>query len=119
MALKESMEVSDTVDDKPVDKATYWLSVLKEWKHSGLKQQVFCEKRAISYTQFGYWRARLNRTKKSSKATLIPVQFSEESKLSRGNLEVRLSKGVTLSIPGHYPEATLNYVLRLLEGKPC
>ena len=119
MALKESVELSKTASDKLADKATYWSSVLKDWKASGLKQKIFCEKRAISYSQLGHWRTRLNRMQPSSQAQFIPVQLSKENPCSSGNLEVKLPTGVSLSIPSHYPEAMLSQVLTLLEVKAC
>ena len=101
------------------DKKAYWLSIIAEWQNSGLTQKAFCETKAFAYTQFSYWRTRLNQTKQKTAGTLIPVHVSKKVPTTNLALELRSSKGMELSIPAHYPKETLSTVLQLLENCLC
>ncbi|WP_299197178.1 hypothetical protein [uncultured Amphritea sp.] len=84
-------------------KRTFWQKHIDGWQQSGLSQPEYCKQHDLKLANFGYWRTRLSKPKRSNK--FIPVDLGP-------NVQARVSlpNGVRLEVPIH----TLADVLLLL-----
>jgi hypothetical protein len=84
-----------------------WVSIIKQWKTSGLSQVAYCEANNINYNQFVYQNARLSaRTKSSSKLLPIKITHPEQVVTAQNNFILHYPSGLKLHIPVNaHPEA--------------
>lgn len=121
---------------KRAERARMWAKYIAGWESSGLTQQRYCERKAISYDTFKKWRLRLRRhgASDASEVHLVPVQVgsaaavqseptpkarrSPEVITARG-VEIRLASGRGLVLAGDFDEVALGRLVRMLEVLPC
>ncbi len=77
-------------------KHDFWRRHIEGWRQSKLSQKAYCQQQDVSFSSFGYWRARLNR-KTEARGKFIPVNLAGVS----ASVNVFLPLGVRLEIPVH------------------
>jgi hypothetical protein len=84
-----------------------WISIIKQWKTSGLSQAAYCEANNINYNQFVYQNARISaRTKCSSKLLPVKITHPEQVVTAQNNFILHYPSGLKLHIPVNaHPEA--------------
>lgn len=114
--------------DLSQDKATYWQSVLENWKSSCLSINKFCQTYNLKVNQFRYWQQRLTDTSKQQKMnptdsdltfTPVNVELVTASNPAAPSvpLELITPKGYCLKIFSDFDEKSLTQVLRILGAK--
>jgi hypothetical protein len=104
-----------------------WISILADWKKSGLGPREFCRRRRLRESAFWFWkreipdrdrrrRERKNKGPGQPALRILPVRLVQEP-ASRVPLEI-LSGGRTLRISGDFDPTVLRKVLSVLEGRP-
>src|SRR3990167_3956773 len=84
-----------------------WVSIIKQWKASGLSQVAYCKENNINYNQFVYQNARLSsRAKASSKLLPVKITHSDQVVTAQNNFILQYPSGLKLHIPVNaHPEA--------------
>lgn len=82
-------------------KQKYWKGLVEEWEFGDETQNVFCERKGISYASFTKWR---HRFKKSSEHGDGDVQNFIEAKMNddsdmQCDFRLTLSSGISLTVP--------------------
>jgi hypothetical protein len=72
----------------------FWQNHFGSWRCSGQSQRTYCQQHALKFANFGSWRSRLGKAKRSHQ--LIPVELGS-------NVQARLSlpNGIRLEVPFH------------------
>lgn len=79
------------------EKRNYMLSLVEQWRSSGVTQKTFCTDKGINITTFRYWVAR------SKEAGMQPggfVELSRDVQDNHGQIEIIYPTGVRLKV-GH------------------
>lgn len=95
-----------------------WVSIIKQWKASGISQVAYCEANNINYNQFVYQNARLSaRAKASSKLLPVKITHPEQAAITPNNFILHYPNGLKLHIPVNaHPEA-IKTLINCLERK--
>jgi len=112
-------DLTDQTNSTADEKFAFWTSTMDAFEEAQASQKKFCESRNLSFHQFGYWRARLNRAKKKSAPAMIPVQISQGPITNMCSIHVKLPNGIELMLPEVFNEQTLSRLLRLLGVTSC
>ena len=75
-------------------KRTFWQHHIERWQQSGLSQKEYCKQHELTFSSFGYWRARLNRSKRAKKLIPVDIKTTDHARLS-------LPNGIRLEVPVH------------------
>ncbi len=78
-----------------------WLTIIKEFRASGLASHAYCEQMGLPFTTFTKWQARLNTTS-TDVARFVALNcesepIGEEDKLG-WDLDLSLGDGITLRL---------------------
>ena len=57
-------------------KQDFWQQHITYWRQSRLSQKEYCKQNDISFSSFGYWRTRLNRSSKTGSKLIGSVAKS-------------------------------------------
>lgn len=87
-----------------MDKTERMLSLVAEWRSSGMTQKAFCREAGIKPGTFSYWVSRSRQGDKSGFAELLPERVTE--------LEVVYPNGVKIKVPSGDAN-TLSLLIRL------
>jgi len=109
-------------------KASDWLPLIEEWRHSGCSKQIFCEQKQIPYKKFYRWyhRIELSRLAKAkpltAPAVFVPLKVTGAVGLGSGaeSCVLRLSSQLQLQIP--LTALTIDFLHILFESvgiRPC
>lgn len=84
-----------------------WVSIVTQWKTSGLSQVAYCKENNINYNQFVYQNARLSaRSRASSKLLPVKITHPEQVVTAQNNFILHYPSGLRLHIPVNaHPEA--------------
>ena len=85
-----------------VDKRKFWLSHVKKWEASGLRQKAYCIDAGISYTSFVYWKSALTASPPLSKQKkFVPVKITTNSTpvAAAQAIQIKLLTGHIVYIP--------------------
>lgn len=112
------LDVGTKVPRDRVEKRDYWLSVLRQWRQSGLSQVDFCAQHGLCIRGFRRWRTRLGSEvahslagpAASEAAAFLPLQLVGE----RGEVEVMLAQGDRMRLSGTYAETLVASLIRRL-----
>jgi transposase-like protein len=98
-----------------------WQRIFADWKASGLSQQAYCKAKTISLHTFGYWRSKLNVTKKPAPFQSVKVAAPTPATESppRAPIHLRLPNGITVIIPPAADQVLLKSLLNLLGATSC
>jgi hypothetical protein len=103
---------------RDVRKERQWRQWLRAWQRSGLSVAAFCRRQGLAEARFYAWR-RLLAQRDAEQRAFVPVQVLSESTPASGRmLEVILTSGRRLRVPGGFDAATLRQVLTVLEEGP-
>jgi hypothetical protein len=97
-----------------------WVSIIKQWRTSGMPQAAYCEANNINYNQFVYQSAKLSaRAKASSKLLPVKITHPEPITTAQNNFILHYPSGLKLHIPVNaHPEA-IKTLLNCLEMQQC
>jgi len=95
-----------------------WMSLVAEWRGSGLSQGAFGRKRGIAPASLSYWVCRLRR-EQGSRATLLPVRLVEAAPVAAADFRLDLARGRTLYVPPSFDADALGRLLAVLERDAC
>lgn len=101
------------------DQRQFWQMAIEAWQAGGLSVRQFCKQEGLSEPSFYMWRKRLKKSsdpKPDHSMDYSPEPFIQVSLPdgSSGGLELVLSSGHTLRIPGGVDQPTLTAVLSAL-----
>jgi hypothetical protein len=101
------------MDLEQKSKQDIWQQHINDWRQSRLSQREYCKQNDISFSSFGYWRTRLNRSSKIG-GKLIPVTVVRPS----ASVAVFLPGGLRLEVPSHALADVLPIVCRTVQAYP-
>ena len=109
-----------------VEKARYWLAVIRDAARSGMSTRAFCRQRKLKECQFYWWQRRLKEKRSSASAPRGPANgpasfalVSGEPGSADAGIELVLAGGRRLRLAKGVDEATLRSVLAALEQPGC
>lgn len=113
--------ILSTNENKSSSKRDYWLSHIKAWGESQLKQEAYCVKAGIRYSTFVYWRGILlneNTAKEKDKFVPIKIEKSKPPLLesSPRAIQVKLVSGHVVYIPTTLSMIEVGQLIRSLES---
>lgn len=88
------------------------LSMIAEWKNSGLSQRAFCAAHNIAYHVFNYWYG-VYRNKGKSSGTFLPIQIKEAGVIHQ-TIVIKGMQGYEIHLP--MQEASIFFIRQLLQG---
>jgi hypothetical protein len=94
-----------------------WVTIIKQWKSSGISQSAYCEANNINYSQFVYQSAKISaRAKANSK--LLPVKVTESDHVTpaQNNFMLHYPNGLKLYIPINAHPDAIKVLINCLEG---
>lgn len=79
------------------EREAHWRGLLERQAGSGLSVRAWCEREAVSYTAFSYWRQRLRQPPADAPLTLVRVDGGEAGAsglwVSVGNARIEVRPG--------------------------
>ncbi len=109
-----------------VEKARYWLAVIRDAARSGMSTRAFCRQRKLKECQFYWWQRRLKEKRPPVSPPRArgeePASFalvSDEAGSNDAGIELVLAGGRRLRLAKGVDEATLRSVLAALEQPGC
>jgi hypothetical protein len=66
-----------------------WLDYISEWSRSGLSQKAFCEKQHLNYSNFKYWRQKLQADVPKAPSGFVPILIQHDVRQHEIRLELR------------------------------
>jgi len=97
-----------------------WVSIIKQWKTSGMPQATYCDANNINYNQFVYQNAKLSaRAKGSSKLLPVKITHPEQVVTAQNNFILHYPNGLKLHIPVNAHPAAIKTLINCLEKQQC
>lgn len=110
-----------------------WVSVLEEWKASGLSPADFCARRSIVFSKFRWWRGHISKRGTlvsqgkgaGAKPAFVPLVVraasanAEAAILEVPPLELVLRGGCVVRVPAGFDEVCLVRLVAALESSRC
>jgi hypothetical protein len=92
-----------------------WITLVREWRASGLKQREFAESVGVSQTSLSRWARRVGG------ARVAPGMFVPVDVVGAGaaDFRVELRGGRVLHVPASFDEGGLRRLLAVLERAAC
>lgn len=78
---------------KSKERQQFWRQHIETWQASGLSGAAFCKQYDLNYSQFNYWRKKLQ----TGKAVEKPAGFAQVTQLAV--LPSRLNDGLNIHLP--------------------
>jgi hypothetical protein len=94
----------------PEHKQSYWQAKINDWQQTDLTQPAYCKQHDLSYSQFCYWRNRINRGEKPTRK-LIPINLAPPST----PVSLILPSGIKLEVPCNSLAEVLPIVYRTVQ----
>jgi len=105
--------------------AIKWDAFVDEWKTSGESQLAFCQRKAISYNTFVYWKMKRSKNNNSQCSTKKAVSFASV-KINKPpyvslqeNIRIICPNGSQIIIPAVISQAKLENLLKLIGVVSC
>ena len=104
-----------------------WRRLVDGWPRSGLTQQAYCERHAVSVGSLRRWRQVLREEREAGRAghvakpepvRLVPVKLIGGAVAEAMPLTLLLSDGMRIEIPCGFDAPTLKRLLGLLRAAP-
>jgi hypothetical protein len=115
-AQQQTNHTESLASEKSID----WVSIIKQWRASGLSRVTYCRSNNINYNQFVYQKAKLSGAAKPS-SKLLPIKLShpEQSVATQNTFILCYPSGLKLHIPiNAHPEA-IKTLISCLEKQTC
>ena len=77
-----------------------WLSYINQWNGSGLSQKAFCEQHHLSYSNFKYWRQKLQADVPKVSSGFVPIIIQHDIRQHEIQLELRGGHCVNWRVSG-------------------
>jgi len=103
--------MTQTRDQKHVEKRRCWENHIEQWKKSGLTQASYCRKTDLKIKSFTYWKSRF---KKKNLPELVQIPADPFSTPSI--LKLNIGSGFQIEIPDGFSTTTLGQVLLTLQS---
>jgi hypothetical protein len=101
----------------------YWRGHILAWRDSGLKQHDYCVREGLVYTQFSYWRTRINRTDKGGNSRLKFIGLKKSGvdgfAVAERGFQVAFRNGARIIFPGNLDKESLHALIIALGALPC
>ena len=96
----------------------YWISIMTQYKSSGLTQKKFCEENNINHTTFRNYRYRLSTAYQTRKAKSVKPTFTSIKRVNNKPALLKLlhPSGIECSFPLDLEESALLNFLRELKS---
>lgn len=88
------------------------LSMIMEWKNSGLSQRAFCAAHNMAYHVFHYWYG-VYRNKQKNTGAFLPVQIKETKTMDQ-TIVIKGMQGYEIHLP--MQETSIPFIRQLLQG---
>jgi hypothetical protein len=112
----QSNQCKPLASDKSID----WVTIIKQWKASGMSQVAYCKVNDINYNQFVYQNAKLSaNTKPSPKLLPIKISHPEQTMTAQNNFILHYPSGLKLHIPVNAHPDAIKALIHCLEMQQC
>lgn len=93
-----------------------WVTIIKQWKISGMPQTAYCKANDINYNQFVYQNAKLSvRAKASTKLLPVKITHPEQAHTVQNNFVLQYPSGLKLHIPVNAHPGAIKTLINCLE----
>lgn len=94
--------------------------VVEAWRRSGLRPTDFARKHGLHDHRLDRWRQRCKEADSGSKSAFVPVVVKDpRGARSREGVELVLTSGVVVRVPGSADVAWIGELVGALEGRRC
>jgi len=97
------------------EKKQFWQDHIEAWERSGLNQSQYCRRQGLNKDAYFYWKKKLSQD--SSSLSLVPVPVKINLAPTRKPLVVVIDNRYRIEVSGDFESATLDKVVRTLEGR--
>jgi hypothetical protein len=103
-----------------IDKKTYWLNHINQWRESGLTQAEYCRKENINYQSFSWWKIKGHKGKsKKEVMSFVPAVIKTtdiKNHQLQNEIHLFLPNQTKLVLPDTLPLNNLVYLIKSLGG---